>query len=77
MYYAKCNEKEKVKKIYSSYARICKEDVSGCMFNDLRLWFVGGEVDSGSTRQETSGPSGQSPDNRTEQEPPGEVRTGL
>lgn len=47
------------------------------MFNDLRLWFVGGEVDSGSTRQETSGPSGQSPDNRTEQESPGEVRTGL
>lgn len=47
------------------------------MFSDLRLWFIGGEVDSGSTQQETSGQSGHSSDNRTEQQPPGEVRTGL
>lgn len=47
------------------------------MFSDLRLWFVGGDVDSGSKQQETSGQSGNLSDNRTEQPPPGEVRTGV
>lgn len=47
------------------------------MFSDLSLWIVGGDVDSGSKQQETSGQSGNSSDNRTEQPPPGEVRTGI
>lgn len=47
------------------------------MFSDLSLWIVGGDVDSGSKQQETSGQSGNLSDNRTEQPPPGEVRTGI